>query len=239
MSSHLQIIAHRGASKYAPENSKSAFELAVTLGAKVIECDIAFSQDGVPFVFHDDELDRTSNGKGLISNQRWEDLSKLDIGAWFSSTYEGESILSLRELIQWFDSQTNLSLNLEIKAINPELIPEYVSKIIECVGNRPEIIFSSFQFEILDYLNQVSEAHPRAYLCTRWTTKKLMLAKNTGCFQVNIANYGITPTIVEFTHLQGLTIGVYTVNSYERFEELRRFGVDAIFTDDLKLWKGL
>lgn len=236
MSSQIQIIAHRGASRYAPENSRASFDLAIAMGAQVIECDIAFSQDLVPCIFHDDRLERTSNGHGFINQSNWDELKQLDIGSWFSAKFKGESILSLAELMQWQDNHSHLVLNLEIKTLAIENIVSHVSQILQIVGSRPKIIFSSFQPEILDYLHTIQEPHDRAFLSTRWSSKKLTRASQMGCKQINIANYGVTSTMIEFTHMQGLKIGVYTVNSAHRIIELKQLGVDAVFTDDLKLF---
>jgi glycerophosphoryl diester phosphodiesterase len=236
MSSQFQIIAHRGASKYAPENSKSSFDLAVSMGAQAIECDIAFSEDMIPCIFHDDRLERTSSGQGPINQCTWKELQSLDIGSWFSDKFQGESILSLTDLINWHKSNVNIELHLEIKELNSIHIPLLVSEIIKIVGNRPGIVYSSFQSEIISYLCQIQEPHQRAFLSTRWSSKKLALAKQLGCYQMNIGNYGLSRTMVDFTHLQGLKMGVYTVNSAARIEELKGFGVDAVFTDDLKLF---
>ena len=95
MIENFQVIAHRGASRYAPENTMAAFCKAHELGCFYIECDIAFSKDGVPFIFHDNYLIRTTNGKGKVSQLTWQVMNSLDAGSWFSHDYAGEKLVSL------------------------------------------------------------------------------------------------------------------------------------------------
>ena len=236
MNKKIQYIAHRGASMYAPENTMSAFELAIEFGASCIECDIALSADNVPFIFHDDYLDRTSNGKGPVTRANWSDLQKLDTGAWFSNTYREEKIVYLCELIEWHKKNSVL-LNLEIKSMPKEGIKQYVNIILEIIQSQSQIILSSFQPEILEYLHQIDNSFPRVLLVNFWSSKHIELAKRLGCFQLNIAYRLVTKNRIEKIHGAGLKVGVFTVNDFKRAEKLQEYGIDAIFTDDLMMEK--
>ncbi len=94
------IFAHRGASISAPENTLSAFELAVKLGARAIELDAMLSSDGIPVVIHDHTLERTTNGRGFVSDFTCAELMKLDAGAWFSEEFTGERIPTLEQVLK-------------------------------------------------------------------------------------------------------------------------------------------
>ena len=109
-----KIIAHRGASGDAPENTLAAIRLAAEHGASWIEIDANISRDGVPVLHHDDGLDRCSNGQGLVIENTWQQLSKLDSGSWFSETYMNEPVCTLDQCLDLAED-LGLSVNIEIK----------------------------------------------------------------------------------------------------------------------------
>lgn len=93
----MQIIAHRGASKHAPENTLEAFTYAYNRGIHFIECDLAMSQDGVLYIIHDDTFNRTTNAHGPVWNANWDKISKQDAGSWFSAHFHFELIEALKQ----------------------------------------------------------------------------------------------------------------------------------------------
>ncbi len=95
------VIAHRGASSYAPENTHSAFKLAIELNAEMIELDVSLSKDGIPVVVHDETVDRTTDAAGLVSSFTLSELKKLETGAWFSKKYAGEPFPTLEEVLSY------------------------------------------------------------------------------------------------------------------------------------------
>ena len=107
-------MAHRGASYIAPENTLIAFKKAIALGADGIELDVHLSADGIPVVMHDETLDRTTNGKGLIKYYNVCDLESLDAGGWFSDDYAGEAVPTLEQVLKLI-SDTDMVLNVEMK----------------------------------------------------------------------------------------------------------------------------
>src|SRR5690625_5078331 len=86
----ITIIAHRGASHYAPENTISAFDLAYQLGADTIETDIHLTKDHIPVLIHDVDVNRTTNGSGYVNNFTLNELKQLDAGSWFAKKSTGE-----------------------------------------------------------------------------------------------------------------------------------------------------
>src|SRR5690554_2404438 len=109
------IYAHRGASAYAPENTGAAFRKALDMKADGIELDVHLSKDGHVVVIHDEKVDRTSNGKGLIRDLKLDELKSLDFGAWFSSEFAGEPIMTLDEVLSLLDGWDGI-LNIELKS---------------------------------------------------------------------------------------------------------------------------
>ena len=97
----MLVLAHRGASGYAPENTWSAFLLACEMGASGIETDVQVSKDGVLVLFHDTKVDRTTDGRGTVGELTWAELSRLDAGSWLDARFGGERIVRLDAFLDW------------------------------------------------------------------------------------------------------------------------------------------
>jgi glycerophosphoryl diester phosphodiesterase len=95
----LMVIAHRGASSYVPENTFAAFDLALQMGVRHIELDVQLTSDGHLVVIHDDTVDRTTNGSGLVTRHTLESLRGLDAGSWFGTRFAGECIPLFDEVL--------------------------------------------------------------------------------------------------------------------------------------------
>ena len=107
------VVAHRGCSGRAPENTIAAFEMALEQGSDMIECDVRLTKDEEVVVFHDRALDRTTNGKGPVEQRTLEELKRLDAGSWFSSKFSGERIPTLSEVLHLLEGRA--FLNIELK----------------------------------------------------------------------------------------------------------------------------
>jgi glycerophosphoryl diester phosphodiesterase len=131
----FRIIAHRGASGYAPENTMAAFRRAVDMGATEVETDVSFTKDRRLLLLHDDTLDRTTNGSGLPEDYMLDELKLLDAGPWgderlsWDSDYGGEKLITLEELLDQFGD--TLTYHVEIKKPMPELVPAVIDTIKE------------------------------------------------------------------------------------------------------------
>lgn len=109
-----KIIAHRGSSALAPENTMAAFELAYEQGAEGIETDVHLTKDNIPVLIHDENVKRTTNSTGYIKDYTFDQLKQFDAGSWFSVKYAGSTIISLEEFLNWFQDKA-LCLNIELK----------------------------------------------------------------------------------------------------------------------------
>src|SRR5256886_16194559 len=110
----MLVIAHRGASGNAPENTLAAFKKAVALGATFIETDLQLSRDAHFVAIHDTTVDRTTNGQGAVHDMTLADLRRLDAGSWFGSEFAGERIPTLEEILE-FSKKNDVVFYLEIK----------------------------------------------------------------------------------------------------------------------------
>jgi len=131
----FRIIAHRGASAYAPENTMAAFRRAVEMGCTEVETDVCLTRDGHLLLLHDDTLDRTTNGAGRAEDLTLDELKRLDAGSWtdpllsWDRDYRGERLITLQELLDEFGDR--LTCHVEIKNPMPGLVPAVVAAIAE------------------------------------------------------------------------------------------------------------
>jgi len=110
----MLVIAHRGASGHAPENTLAAFKRALALGATFIETDLQLSRDARFVAIHDDTVNRTTNGQGKVHDLSLADLRRLDAGSWFGSEFTGERIPTLEEILE-FAKKHDVVFYLELK----------------------------------------------------------------------------------------------------------------------------
>jgi glycerophosphoryl diester phosphodiesterase len=139
------IIAHRGASAYAPENTMAAFKKALEMKAGGIEIDVHLTKDGYPVVVHDEKLGRTSNGTGLIKDKTLEELKELDFGSWFSEEFKNQSIPTLDEVMELISTE-NILFNIELKsgAVLYHDIERIVVDMVKEYEMEERVIISSF-----------------------------------------------------------------------------------------------
>ena len=149
----FNIIAHRGASGYAPENTLPAFTLAKKMGISDIELDTQISTDGIVVVCHDKTLERYNHGDNNIENFSSEVLLKLDMGKWFSSDYKETRMLTLEHLLTSFGSDFNYHIELKGES---EKLPNAVYKLVKKANLLNCTIFTSFSYEQLVRMHQIS-----------------------------------------------------------------------------------
>lgn len=140
----MQVIAHRGASAYAPENTFPAFDLALAMGADALETDIRTTRDGVLVLLHDHRVERTTNGQGDIAALSWAEVQSLDAGSWFASEFAGARVPSLASFLA--RCAALIPLVLEIKA---EGIEHAVIAALATARQAREITITSFSFATL------------------------------------------------------------------------------------------
>lgn len=226
-------IAHRGASFLAPENTLAALKAAKKRGAQWVECDVQLTRDHHPVIFHDATLDRMSNGTGYVSQSSLAKIQSLDC--------EGEKIPTL---LEWFIAcrELKMNLNLEMKAHTQN----QAKRLAECVlrdlqkSHFPlsKLLISSF------YLNCPLEIIKRnkkirvAYNAHSTITQKMIerLSK-MHFFSVHQHYLLLNDKVVNNIHQNNLFSLAYTVNDLKTAKALRKMGVDAIFTDNEKMYR--
>lgn len=144
----VTIIAHRGFSGVAPENSLAAFQKAIDIGADMIEFDVMMSKDGEVIVMHDDTLDRTTTGKGPVKNFTLSQLKTLDIGSWFAPQFKDEKVPTLREVLEMAKGKIKVNIEIKMSSVDPFTkrngIEEKIANLVRHYGMSKDTMISSF-----------------------------------------------------------------------------------------------
>lgn len=231
----MKIIAHRGDSARAPENTLIAFRQANEQGAKWVEFDVMLTADDVPIIFHDNTLSRTTNGKGLVAKTAYKTIAALDAGAWFSADYTGECVPSLLQTIELLAS-IQLNANIEIKPTSSHCAIKTVDISLNLLqthwpqDKEPPLI-SSFNQTCLDYAMRQFPHYPRGLLLSRWRNDACLLAKRYQCQTINLNYKYLNQQRVDEIKRHGLRLYAYTVNDPNTITYLEQLGVDGVFSD--------
>lgn len=226
------IIAHRGASKQAPENTMAAFRKALELGAGGIELDVHLSSDGHLVVTHDEKVDRTSNGKGLVRDKSLAELRLLDFGSWFSTEFKDEKIPELKEVLKLVAGWDGL-LNIEIKN-GPIFYPgieKAVADEVEKYKLTNRTIISSFNHYSLVEIRKINPEIKTAPLYMAGLYEPWEYAKRMGACAIHPLFYSIVPEVMMGCKLSGIKVNPYTVDQPEYIKAMVTAGVDGIITN--------
>jgi glycerophosphoryl diester phosphodiesterase len=234
---HTLVVAHRGSSGSAPENTLAAFELALESGAEIIECDVRLTRDDEVIIFHDRNLDRTTNGSGPVQDKTLEELKELDAGSWFSSKFKGEAIPTLTEALQFLEGRAFLNIELKADARDYQTNVRLQNRVLETIKNaraehriflgsfnhrlmreiksqHPELTTAIIYKAVRDFASRpsrlVSRARADAFVCGRWWLRRKLLD--------DLQNHHIP-------------VFVYTVNRERDVRRMKRLHVDGVITN--------
>ncbi len=234
----FKLISHRGASAYAPENTLAALTKAYELGAKWIEADIRLTLDGEAVIFHDDKLDRCTNGHGLVSRTPYSVIASLDAGSWFGPNFAGEKVPTLD---QWLIKAAELGLGvvLDLKG-NGRDAKRLIGHLIMSLarywkGEAPAPIISSAQAKYLRVMAKQNMGLELAYITNKERGPWKKIVRELKCKAVHIDHHYISPRWIELLKKENLQFGFYTVSGKDRALQLLEWGADRIFTNDTNL----
>lgn len=231
---HPPIIAHRGAGSDAPENTLAAIKSAQAQGAKWIELDIKITYDGVPILMHDDTLDRTTNGTGLVAEKTWEDLRKLDAGVKFGPRFAGETVPSLESVIKLI-LELDMSLVAELKPCPGRAKATTMVAMIELAKSWPERdllpMISSFDMDSLEMAAQLEPHWPRCLLFRGWDPDWRQKVSRAGACAMSVSAEHLTQERIEEIVRLRIPLLAYTVNDPDKAKELLAWGVSAVYAD--------
>ncbi|MFA7278563.1 MAG: glycerophosphodiester phosphodiesterase [Sterolibacterium sp.] len=235
-----RYIAHRGGGALAPENTLAGIRLAARLGFRAIEFDVMLSADGVPVLFHDETLERTTDGRGKLAEHTLAQLRKLDAGSKHHPAFAGESIPTLDEALV-LCRKLNLAANIELK---PSPGTEHgtglaVTRQTQEVSIRwPQLslLLSSFSKTALAAARKVADELPRALLVKEISDDWQTHQEKLGCQALHCAAEHFHPERAAAIDAAGYALACYTVNREEQANQFFAAGVSAIFTDRLDLF---
>lgn len=230
-----KVIGHRGAAAYAPENTLEGIATAADLGVEWVELDVKLTKDGVPILFHDETLDRTTNATGAVAQTTYEEIKQLEAGSWFSDGFAGIKIPTLEEAVDVL-LKHNLGLNLEIKPCpgREKETAEAALDILSQIWDDPNrLLISSFQHVSLESARDMAPDWARGLLLggdeidANWKELADYLEVST----MNIGSRMVTRELCDEIMDLEMPILVYTVNQPDEAKALQRLGVDCLFSD--------
>ncbi len=228
------VVAHRGFSGDAPENTLAAFQKAVDSGSDMMELDVHLSKDGDVVVIHDAQLERTTNGQGRIIDHTLQELKQLDAGSKFSPRFIGERIPTLKEALDL--AQGKIGVNIEIKngSLDPYTIQDLADRTLQEVdraGMLRQVLFSSFNPMALERIRETTpQAHVALLFHHPWTVLE-EITKGKRYSILNLHDAHLTQEKATRLKKQKIWVNVYTVNSQKRMKEFISWGVDGIITN--------
>lgn len=225
--------AHRGASGYYPENTMLAFEKALELGATGIETDIQMTKDGELVLIHDELVNRTTDGNGLVKDYTYSELSKLDAGGKLFPEFKGLKIPTLKELLE-FAKEKNLMLDLEIKS-NVIQYPNIEEKIIDTIYDykmQDNVILSSFNHYSLVKVKKISKKIKIGLLYVAGLYHPERYAKSIGAEALHPYFHAVNnPKIIKDIKKSKILINPYTINDENFLKLFVDYGVTGIITN--------
>ncbi len=232
----MEVIAHRGNKAYTPENTMAAFMSAASYSISGIELDVQWTRDGVPVIFHDEKVDRTTNGRGWLRSFTYNELRELDAGGWFGGAFRGEKIPCLEEVVDWFKNQ-DLTLHLEVKKPPKEYRPllDKALNLLTKEGMEQRTVISTFYHPLLKYMAQGStEGFERALLTKTPLFRGIRYANVLQAHAIHIRHSYQAMHFYASWAKHGIPVRVYTVNRVKDALKCHRLNVNSIITDDPK-----
>lgn len=230
------ILGHRGARSEAPENTLSAFDTAMKLGADGVEFDVSLSRDGIPVVIHDESLSRTTDGEGFVKDHTALELSLLNASKPIPG-YKKESVPTLEQTLSSLPDHA--IANVELKFSGNFDKPFFVDAVLKVLGEheqRLRLIISSFDGELLSIFRSRAEKLVISLLLShkdRWP-KSLSYFLSIRPDALHLSPKLLSPMIMKLARSLGLKVAIWTINDISTAKKLWAMGVDGIFTDQVR-----
>lgn len=229
-----KIIGHRGGAAGYPENTLIAFRKAVELGADGVEFDVQLTKDGEVVVIHDEFIDRTMNGSGLVKDHTLEDLRELNVGEFFDSNFKEEKIPTLREVLEVVKDLEIINIELKNYLEYPKL-EDKVLNLVEEFEIRDKVIISSFNHYSLEKLKKLQPAIKTGALMMSKMINPADYAFKRGFNSLHMHFLTFDQQIIEKSYFMGIKTCAYTVNYPSAAADLLKKGIDMIITDDIEM----
>lgn len=228
------VWAHRGFSYAFPENTRAAFLAALELGVDGLEFDIHLTKDGQMVVIHDEHLERTTNGHGLVAEHTLAELRGLDAGSWFSPAFAGEPIPTLEEvldLVLAWDKPVKVNIEIKSGVVQYPELERLAFELVEAKGLTHRVLFSSFNHFVLRDLKQVYPQAQIGLLYVEGLVDPWRYAEWLQAGALHPYHLSFDESVVADAHAHGIAVNTYTVNEQQDMSRLVAWNVDAVITD--------
>lgn len=237
------IVAHRGASSLAPENTLAAVRKGIEVGAQWIEIDVHQTSDHHLVVLHDEKLDRTTNGSGAVNQYTLAEVRQLDAGSWFSAEFSGERIPTLQEVLD--ATKDKAILLIELKGSN---IEGPTIELVREMNMENQVVIQSFDHDAVANAKALAPEIPTMLLikepsfasnpaiAAKWMVKR---AEKKNADGIGIRFSYLTKDLVKLAGERGLVVFPWTVNTEGDLLTAIEMGVDGIITNYPQTLKGL
>ena len=229
-----RVIGHRGAAAAAPENTLASLKKANELGARWVEFDVKLTRDRVPILFHDERLERTTDGRGKVAEATLDQICALDAGGWFDPAFSGEPVPTLAAALE-LCAALGLGINLEIKPC-PGRAVETAEQVIEVLlGHWPKHgetpLISSFAHTCLEVAATTAPELPRGYLARRLPRAWAVELQRYGCASLHLNQQWAGERQIQALREAGVPLVLYTVNHPARAAAVLKAGATSVITD--------
>lgn len=222
--SAFMVIAHRGASSYAPETTFAAFELAIRMGVHHIELDVEATSDGHIVVIHDDTVDRTTNGTGPVTSHSLAALQALDAGSWFGAQFSGERIPAFDEVLRRYKGRVHI--HTEIKGRSTYL-SQRTADLVRQHGMIDQVTITSFQKARLEEIRAYAPELATGWLLAVVSDAVIAQARSIGVRQICPRADTVTAEMVSRLHAEGFAVRAWGVATEALMRQVVRAGADG------------
>ncbi|HET7152614.1 MAG TPA: glycerophosphodiester phosphodiesterase family protein [Candidatus Kapabacteria bacterium] len=228
----VMIVAHRGDSGHAPENTLAAFRSAIECGADMIELDIQRTKDDKLVVFHDATLRRTTNGRGYIARKTYAQLKDLDAGSWFDKKFAGEKIPLLDEVLDLVRRKIYVDIEIKPTAVRGATVPLLLAALRRH-AIEPYVLISSFHHGVLKRIKKIAPHLSTAIIQNphRSFRSPVPSARRAGADAIVCSIHQVSRKRSEDARAHGMPICVYTVNTPRAVNKALRCHVSALVTN--------
>ena len=236
-------VSHRGASGYAPEHTLISYEMGEKLKGDYIEIDLQMTKDGQLIAMHDETLDRTTNGTGLVKDFTLAEIKELDAGSWFNEkypqyaqlSYEGLTVPTLEEVFQEFGKNENYYIETKSPEVYPGMEEELLRLVEKYDINKKKLLVQSFSAESLLKMHELDPSVKLVQLLW-YTADAVITDAEIAAMKQYAIGIGPNHTYLNEEYVQqvvnsGLEIHPYTVNDKETMKKLIDWGVTGMFTN--------
>jgi len=222
----MQVIGHRGAAALAPENTWAGFDRALALGVDAIETDVRATNDGELVLFHDERLDRTTNGSGPVQQTLWSVVRELDAGSWFSEEYRGARVPLLVPTLERYGTRVPFALEIKQRGIELRVVHHVLD-----LGLLERVTFTSFDWQVVKHIKTEHPSTRVGFLTSDVSPESVQRVVDAGLDQFCPPAGQVSATQVSAWKALGLEVRAWGVRDLELMMSALRAGVDGMTVD--------